>query len=714
MICDEEQGLPQSTEDSEARKDLSRLQRSVIKGDTEGVKKWLTLHPRDGDLADENGWTALHFAAANDANGNVMDILIKANVSINKVTDNHWSALHLAAYNNNSIAVEQLLRSGADAAIIDDGGNTAGQMAELCDQQVMASHLHHFFLQKKKNETTQQSEVTTTKHHKRLDESTQRRKLEIRKRREDRDRYREQERLRRLRLSLYCSEIVQREDIERSYQSEMLLLTFDSLKTIFNTVFQSISLSRAEVAHPSFPTPKSSSSRKSSKIFGNPSKLKKRKRHDKITSKGKELKLKKQSIAVAVPEEQVETEVIQEQEAEAIRRKSQCEIERRHKREQWVEQSEVTHTGEYIRNSDDHYRWTCCRTSVEYGEGCVIAFDRTKPMWHFGEYRFHTGECSCGIFFKKGTTPRRRSRVSFTQPEVLTPRNLHSLRLHGSSSYCIPNSGCYDCCGEEDRDSMGCYYQKVYLPTTQLAELFQPTAMEEQLNKINSLRISNDLTAFECSMSPTSDVFTIVCNPGITTNLSRSSTSFQFEVTVDGMSQCSRDFLNVGIVDEDWLSLPENCKIQGTSGIYSSFLGGYHSLGWWSNSGLISGMGRRERTQIDPSTGCAVRYRSGDSVTVLIDMANKEVVFFANRVLAAIIRLPAVLSNSVVFPAVSLHPGSKISFRPSVKSAPFALRPVAREKEKWLSEWQANRYQNEKQERDELIAEMRRSDQLIE
>lgn len=113
----------QSTELDEA------LRRDVRDKRYRAAEKLLENPAVNPDAQDEDGWTALMYAARTD-NPNMLVLLIKANVDLNLVNHDGETALIIAARHANVEAARQLLMAGADITPMDAKGRTALDWAD--------------------------------------------------------------------------------------------------------------------------------------------------------------------------------------------------------------------------------------------------------------------------------------------------------------------------------------------------------------------------------------------------------------------------------------------------------------------------------------------------------------------------------------------------------------------------------------------------------
>ena len=87
------------------------------------MKRYLSNNPEcDLNITDPEGWTALHWACANNSLA-CFGYLIDQYVDVNKLDDKGWSPLLVAAAARNQYFVDVLLRVGADPNQLTDQGS---------------------------------------------------------------------------------------------------------------------------------------------------------------------------------------------------------------------------------------------------------------------------------------------------------------------------------------------------------------------------------------------------------------------------------------------------------------------------------------------------------------------------------------------------------------------------------------------------------------
>jgi TonB family protein len=124
-------GAGQSSELDEA------LRQEVRAKKYRAAEKLLENPAVDPDAQDEDGWTALMYAARTD-NPNMLVLLLKAGVDRNLVNHDGETALIVAAKHGNVEAARQLLMAGADIDPKDAKGRTALAWAEADDRTYLS------------------------------------------------------------------------------------------------------------------------------------------------------------------------------------------------------------------------------------------------------------------------------------------------------------------------------------------------------------------------------------------------------------------------------------------------------------------------------------------------------------------------------------------------------------------------------------------------
>jgi len=101
-----------------------------------------TTKQQDADInaIDNDGYTALHFAAAEGKLDAVED-LIKKGANIEAKTNNNYTPLHFAAVQGNLDVVKHLVEKGADVNTVDGGGDTALHFAAKEGHSDVIKHL---------------------------------------------------------------------------------------------------------------------------------------------------------------------------------------------------------------------------------------------------------------------------------------------------------------------------------------------------------------------------------------------------------------------------------------------------------------------------------------------------------------------------------------------------------------------------------------------
>ncbi|KAM7193890.1 hypothetical protein V8F33_007576 [Rhypophila sp. PSN 637] len=93
--------------------------------DTTALQSFLSKSPHAALARDENGRTPLHTAAELGRTAALDMLIARKEVDIDAVDSSKQTALHLAVANGSRKCVEQLLRAGGDAQLVDDKGHLA-------------------------------------------------------------------------------------------------------------------------------------------------------------------------------------------------------------------------------------------------------------------------------------------------------------------------------------------------------------------------------------------------------------------------------------------------------------------------------------------------------------------------------------------------------------------------------------------------------------
>ena len=99
----------------------------LVENDLALIFLLLFQHP---DEIDENGVTAMHYAASN-GNLDCLKLLVERGGDVNKEDISCCTPLHLAARNGHLLCVEYLCRNGANVQAKSAKGNTPKKMAKL-------------------------------------------------------------------------------------------------------------------------------------------------------------------------------------------------------------------------------------------------------------------------------------------------------------------------------------------------------------------------------------------------------------------------------------------------------------------------------------------------------------------------------------------------------------------------------------------------------
>uniref|UniRef100_K3WTM2 Uncharacterized protein n=1 Tax=Globisporangium ultimum (strain ATCC 200006 / CBS 805.95 / DAOM BR144) TaxID=431595 RepID=K3WTM2_GLOUD len=99
--------------------------RAVYRADLRKVEDMLDSSEADATVADQHGWSGLHWAAS-QGHSKLLEFLIKKGAEINAVDQmNGWAALHVAVVREQLPCAQILLRAGADPRIRDSYGDSA-------------------------------------------------------------------------------------------------------------------------------------------------------------------------------------------------------------------------------------------------------------------------------------------------------------------------------------------------------------------------------------------------------------------------------------------------------------------------------------------------------------------------------------------------------------------------------------------------------------
>eukprot|EP01065_Artemidia_motanka_P048441 TRINITY_DN7795_c0_g2_i1.p1 TRINITY_DN7795_c0_g2~~TRINITY_DN7795_c0_g2_i1.p1 ORF type:complete len:981 (+),score=279.86 TRINITY_DN7795_c0_g2_i1:265-2943(+) len=776
-----------------AKARVGELVAAVVGNNYDGVRRWAQQHQRV-DTVDAQGWTALHWAAANNSSAQILDFLVgRMKADVNALTENQWTPLHFAVYNDNTAVTEVLLRLGAQTSVRDDQGYTPEDVAKECGNLDMQGYLHDHSLKVRRAafKTGVGKQCASIREHKAADqkqkalqmsltqgmaEEKKRKDREMNRRRIERERVRQQERRRQ--LAIVCGresirEMQEREMLQRAWlvewfdvlidqEAEMECCGREDLEEL--VVRRGRRRSRRESARRrtrrfSKITVRTASSGGRGAALDSGSRtpspkggrLKRRR-----TAKDDEARVRERLEREQDRERELEQERVRQQELnEARAREAEAELRRREALLDWLETAEMVHAGDYEKAADGSgWVWTCCGLREERGDGCIPADDRMKPLWHPGEYKYHVDDCRCGVIAAAGTSaapksqfippalpsPRVRWRESdppppppsqlgaptpqkgwsrslmFTQdmgdlvdakpqaaaddtsPQavgspVSAVRGAASQRTAKGKDFCAPGGFCWSCCGATEQVAQGCTLQKAL--RLAVPQFLQPTWAAPP-PWAPGLKLSPQLqpvtAEFAAAARPTTyRTYTLVADCCFDRG---DCAAFEFQIEACGPASRG-EYIIVGLMAD-----AGRAGAAATSQSCFEYLGGGNSLGWWSESSLIVGMGRREAS-LKGVSGHRLKYSAGDTIAVMVDCVNKEVVFFHGRQVAAVVKLPTVLGRQAVRPAVTLHPGARVSFRPCIKTAAtLALRSTAREHERAVVQWIERRYREEKEARE--------------
>lgn len=97
--------------------------------DGELLRAYLVEHPRDVDVRDSQGRTAVHMAAAN-GHMSILEMLFLFNPQPDFPNYEGNTALHFAALNNRVVAAQRLIQKGWKASTLNNGGRTPLQLIQ--------------------------------------------------------------------------------------------------------------------------------------------------------------------------------------------------------------------------------------------------------------------------------------------------------------------------------------------------------------------------------------------------------------------------------------------------------------------------------------------------------------------------------------------------------------------------------------------------------
>ncbi|KAG7381710.1 Kinesin-like protein kif15 [Phytophthora pseudosyringae] len=114
---------PPRTTPSESKESKEFL-RAVYRADKYQVRDLLDGEVVEANIADQHGWSGLHWAASQD-HGEILELLLQKGAEVNAIDQiNGWTALHVAVVRESVSCVRLLLSSGADPRIQDNYGDT--------------------------------------------------------------------------------------------------------------------------------------------------------------------------------------------------------------------------------------------------------------------------------------------------------------------------------------------------------------------------------------------------------------------------------------------------------------------------------------------------------------------------------------------------------------------------------------------------------------
>ncbi|KAF1328815.1 Acyl--binding domain-containing protein 6-like, partial [Globisporangium splendens] len=115
---------PMKTTPSDSAESKTFL-RAVYRADLRKIEDMLDSGEVDATVADQHGWSGLHWAAS-QGHIKVLEFLLKKGAEVNAVDQmNGWAALHVAVVREQLPCAQTLLRAGADPRVRDSYGDSA-------------------------------------------------------------------------------------------------------------------------------------------------------------------------------------------------------------------------------------------------------------------------------------------------------------------------------------------------------------------------------------------------------------------------------------------------------------------------------------------------------------------------------------------------------------------------------------------------------------
>eukprot|EP00644_Phytophthora_capsici_P009243 jgi/Phyca11/563705/estExt2_Genewise1.C_PHYCAscaffold_130013 len=114
---------PPRTTPSESKESKEFL-RAVYRADKYHIRDMLNEEVVDANIADQHGWSGLHWAASQN-HTEILKLLLQEGAQVNAIDQiNGWTALHVAVVRESISCISILLSSGADPRIRDNYGDT--------------------------------------------------------------------------------------------------------------------------------------------------------------------------------------------------------------------------------------------------------------------------------------------------------------------------------------------------------------------------------------------------------------------------------------------------------------------------------------------------------------------------------------------------------------------------------------------------------------
>ncbi|EGZ29396.1 hypothetical protein PHYSODRAFT_467375 [Phytophthora sojae] len=116
-------------------KESKEFLRAVYRADKYQVRDMLDDGVVDANIADQHGWSGLHWAASQD-HSDILQLLLQKGAEINAIDQiNGWTALHVAVVRESVACVQLLLSSGAEARIRDNYGDSAVECLQAASRK---------------------------------------------------------------------------------------------------------------------------------------------------------------------------------------------------------------------------------------------------------------------------------------------------------------------------------------------------------------------------------------------------------------------------------------------------------------------------------------------------------------------------------------------------------------------------------------------------